>query len=98
VSRLSVKGRPWRRLCAIVYATHTRIVDGQPVATCIICGQPIDMLLPHPHKKSKSVDHRLPLALGGHPTDLANLGPAHLDCNLRKGDRVDVEPVRSREW
>jgi 5-methylcytosine-specific restriction endonuclease McrA len=49
------------------------------------------------------LDHRIPLALGGHPIALENLGPAHAGCNRRKGARILYAPrtdtaAPSRKW
>lgn len=55
---------------------------------CGICGEPISVVLMYPDPRSASVDHVVPLARGGgHSPE--NLQPAHLDCNIRKGARVD---------
>lgn len=57
-----------------------------------------------------SADHITTLAAGGHPTDLANLQPAHISCNKARGQltmaqwrathplphRPALQP--SREW
>lgn len=48
---------------------------------CAYCGQPGDSLTP---------DHVTPLAQGGHNT-LANVVPACLTCNTRKGARTPAE-------
>jgi 5-methylcytosine-specific restriction endonuclease McrA len=37
---------------------------------------------------SASVDHIIPLVLGGEHS-MANVQAAHLVCNLRKGDRLN---------
>lgn len=60
---------------------------------CHLCG----------HPGADTVDHLVPLAAGGHPTDPANLAAAHLTCNSRKGARLPrqmaVPPMRtSRRW
>ncbi|MEU4590055.1 HNH endonuclease [Micromonospora aurantiaca (nom. illeg.)] len=70
------KGRPWRRLCAQVYATETH---------CIRCGRYVDQTLPPRTPQSRSVDHKVPLAQGGQPLDRRNVGLAHLGCNSRAG-------------
>lgn len=57
--------------------------------TCGLCRQPVDPELPWPHPMSASVDHILPLSQGGSHT-LANVQCAHLSCNSRKADRVEV--------
>lgn len=57
-----------------------------------------------------TLDHLLPLSLGGHPTSWANRAPAHADCNRRRGALTLAEwfaryplPTRtplppSRDW
>lgn len=59
--------------------------------TCAICGKPVDMELKFPHPLSKTVDHIIPVAKGGHPSDLANLQLAHFICNRLKSDKLDIE-------
>jgi 5-methylcytosine-specific restriction endonuclease McrA len=66
-----------------IYATET---------VCGICGEPVDMSLRYPNPLSKSIDHIIPLARGGHPTDLSNLQLAHLACNKSKGEKLKREP------
>jgi 5-methylcytosine-specific restriction endonuclease McrA len=67
---------------------------------CALCGE----------DGADSSDHRVPMALGGHPTDLANRQPAHLDCNRRRGSLTleqwfarnplptRATPSPSRDW
>lgn len=61
--------------------------------TCGICGEPIDMSLAHPDGLSVSVDHIFPRAKGG-SHDMENLQLAHLTCNIRKQDKVDLLAAR----
>ncbi|MBM4517705.1 HNH endonuclease [Rhodococcus hoagii] len=79
------------------YRTNrARTLEGEPV--CCLCGQPIDTALPPSDPMSASAHHVVPYARGG-TDDLANLRPAHLDCNKRQGDRVDpVIDRKSRAW
>ena len=63
-----------------------RILATQDV--CGICGKPVDKSLKYPHPLSPTVDHIIPLAKGGHPSDLTNLQLAHFCCNRQKSDRV----------
>lgn len=52
---------------------------------CGICGEHIDTTIKHPDTMSLSLDHIIPRSKGGgHKAD--NLQPAHLSCNLLKGD------------
>ena len=45
-----------------------------------------------------SVDHVVPLKLGGAYLDPRNLAPAHLACNLRKGAGPGAKTRTSRAW
>lgn len=56
---------------------------------CSICGNAIDMDLVRPNLMSFSIDHVVSLARGGSHT-YANVAPAHLLCNMQKGDRALV--------
>lgn len=51
---------------------------------CWICRERIDMAAKAPSPKSYSVDHFVPLSLGGWH-DLPNLRPAHFQCNSLRG-------------
>lgn len=53
---------------------------------CQLCLLPIDPEAAWPDPMSASVDHIVPLALGG-AHSMANVQSAHLGCNSRKGDR-----------
>lgn len=55
---------------------------------CGICGKPVDMSLKYPHPLSACVDHIIPIAKGGHPSDIANLQLAHWACNRSKSDKL----------
>ena len=46
-----------------IYATQT---------VCGICGKPVDFSYKFPHPLSPCIDHIIPVAKGGHPSDLAN--------------------------
>lgn len=54
---------------------------------CGICGDPIDPALAFPDPGSASLDHVIPIALGG-PHLRANTQAAHLSCNRAKGARA----------
>ena len=62
-----------------IYATQT---------TCGICGKPVDFGLRYPHPLSPCIDHIVPIAKGGHPSDMENLQLAHLCCNRQKADNI----------
>ena len=55
---------------------------------CGICGRPVDFSFKFPHPLSPCIDHIIPIARGGHPSDLSNLQLAHLTCNRAKSDKV----------
>lgn len=55
--------------------------------TCSLCQESIDRQLQYPDPDSVSIDHILPISLGGtHSRD--NVAAAHLGCNIRKGNRI----------
>ncbi|MET9521513.1 HNH endonuclease [Streptomyces coeruleorubidus] len=63
--------------------------------TCQLCGGPIDPEVAWPDPKSASVDHIVPLALGG-AHSMINVQSAHLGCNSRKRDKIvdEVKPIK----
>jgi 5-methylcytosine-specific restriction endonuclease McrA len=84
------EGRRWR-------AVRAKVLRGS--STCWICGEPIAMRVPYPDPMSATVDHVKPRALGGPGLDPANLRPAHLGCNMRRGIGTSAKVQRrSREW
>lgn len=54
---------------------------------CALCAGRVDLALRYPDPGSGSVDHVVPLSLGGSDA-VDNVQLAHLRCNLRKGARV----------
>jgi hypothetical protein len=50
---------------------------------CGICKKRINKNLKHPHPKSVSLDHVIPISQGG-PHTRANTRASHLDCNVRR--------------
>lgn len=63
----------------IIYATQS---------VCGICGQPVDPAYKFPHPLSRCIDHIVPVARGGHPSDIDNLQLAHFTCNRAKSDKL----------
>ncbi|MCB6636905.1 HNH endonuclease [[Ruminococcus] torques] len=55
---------------------------------CGICGKPVDFGLKYPHPLSPCIDHIIPIAKGGHPSDINNLQLAHWTCNRQKSDKL----------
>lgn len=62
-----------------IYATQT---------VCGICGKPVDFSYKYPHPLSPCIDHIIPIAKGGHPSDIDNLQLAHWCCNRQKSDKL----------
>ena len=56
--------------------------------TCGICGHPVDYSLKTPHPMSATIDHIIPVAKNGHPSDIDNLQLAHWTCNRQKSDKI----------
>lgn len=59
---------------------------------CGICHRHVDKRLRHPHPKSASLDHIVPLSRNGQHTK-TNVQCAHLECNLRKGNRDHAQQL-----
>lgn len=60
---------------------------------CGICRRRIDYALAYPHPRSASLDHIVPLSLGGLHL-LTNVRIAHLGCNHQRSNTVgDVQPL-----
>lgn len=56
--------------------------------TCGICGKQVDFGLRYPHPLSACIDHIIPVARGGHPSDRDNMQLAHWACNRAKSDKL----------
>ena len=63
-----------------------RIYSAQTI--CGICGKPVDFSFKFPHQLSPCIDHIIPVAKGGHPSDIDNLQLAHSTCNRQKSDKL----------
>lgn len=50
--------------------------------------RPAPLLLSPPHPLSACIDHIVPVAKGGHPSDRENLQLAHWCCNRQKSDKL----------
>lgn len=59
---------------------------------CGLCGNPVDLSLKHPDLMRGSVDHILPTSLGG-SNEPENVQLAHLHCNIKKNNRVEVSSM-----
>ena len=71
----------FNRAKARIYATQQ---------VCGICGKPVDFSLKYPHPLSPCIDHIIPVAKGGHPSDIDNLQLAHWTCNRQKSDKLQA--------
>lgn len=73
-------------------AARKKILKTQTI--CGICGKPVDFSYKYPHPMSPTVDHIIPIAKGGHPSDINNLQLAHRCCNREKADKLIDNSVR----
>lgn len=73
---------------ARIYATQS---------VCGICGRPVDFTIRYPHPMSACIDHIIPVAKGGHPSDIDNLQLAHWSCNRAKSDKVVPTSIPASE-
>ena len=71
-----------------IYATQT---------ICGICGKPVDFTKKYPHPLSPCIDHIVPIAKGGHPSDIDNLQLAHWICNREKSDKLFSKQTFEKE-
>lgn len=71
-----------------IYATQT---------ICGICGNPVDFSLKWPDPLSPTIDHIVPVAKGGHPSDIDNLQLSHAICNRTKSDKIQIELRKVKE-
>ena len=69
-----------------IYA-HNKALLRKTATVCALCGMPLNKSLRYPDPMSISIDHIIPVALGGKST-LDNLQPTHLICNKNKGKKV----------
>lgn len=84
-----VKRKRLKDSTAIEIIMPTKVYD-RDGWVCQLCQQPIDKTLKHPHVFSASLDHILPLSLGGRHV-YGNVQAAHLSCNSKKGNRVETQ-------
>lgn len=60
---------------------------------CYLCAEPISGRLHYLHPDALTIDHIVPVALGG-SDELDNLQPAHRRCNVAKGTSVQTDRAR----
>lgn len=76
------------RLRAVPHEPYNRLeVLECHESICCICLDLIDPALPPRHKLSFTIQHLVPLSLGGGDV-LENVAPAHYSCNSALGNRV----------
>lgn len=69
-----------------IYA-HNKAILRKTATVCALCGMPLDKSLKYPDPMSTSIDHILPVTLGGRST-IDNLQATHLICNKQKGKKI----------
>ena len=77
----------WKRVRKMVLAGVTH---------CTRCGLPFVFGVPR-HRRSPSVDHIIPLALGGDPFALSNLRAVCFSCNSKGGMAIAARVVAARQ-
>lgn len=71
----------------VVEVVEPAVVFERDTWTCHLCGEAIDRALSGRHRWGPTLDHLVPLALGGEHS-YANVAAAHRACNSAKGARV----------
>jgi 5-methylcytosine-specific restriction endonuclease McrA len=84
-------------ICQVIYASKAwtwsnfrREYLSQPGVRCAYCGAPVSA------HNGAVLDHKVPIALGGHPRDLNNLQPLCARCNRRKTNN-DLRAIARRK-
>lgn len=70
--------------------TASELADRDGSEDCQLCGHAVQFDDPWPLPTSPSVDHIVPLSLGGRNV-ADNCQLAHLGCNIAKGNRAEIE-------
>lgn len=78
-----------REKCSVVEDIHPIEIFERDDYVCQLCGKPIDPIKKYPDLMSASIDHIIPVSLGGNHT-YDNLQAAHFLCNTQKSNRVDL--------
>lgn len=60
---------------------------------CGLCSKPVDLTLAYPHPLSATLDHIVPVSVGGAHNE-SNLQLAHARCNISKGNRIGAGLAR----
>lgn len=70
---------------------HNKSILRKTSTVCALCGMPLDKTLKYPNPMSITIDHIIPVALGGKST-IDNLQATHWICNRQKGTKILTEP------
>lgn len=86
----------WRKR---VTRERRRLERDPSAAVCWLCGDPIDMDLPHDHDRAFSLDHVVPVGRGGDEAR-GEARPAHRKCNSQRSDgrRTNSEITTLLDW
>lgn len=90
--RANRQRRRARRLNAYVTDIKPFVIFERDKWRCGICRKSVSRKLRHPHPRSASIDHIIPLNSGG-MHEPANVQLAHLGCNSGKRDRGGGEQL-----
>jgi 5-methylcytosine-specific restriction endonuclease McrA len=75
-----------------------RLTRDPSAAVCWLCGDPIDMDLPHDHDRAFSLDHVVPVGRGGDEAR-GEARPAHRACISARGDgHRGPQPATLLDW
>jgi 5-methylcytosine-specific restriction endonuclease McrA/endogenous inhibitor of DNA gyrase (YacG/DUF329 family) len=89
----SDQSRRARKLGAYVETVRFSDVARRDRWTCYICSERIDKTLAFPDPLSASLDHVVPLSVGG-THEPSNVRITHLRCNVSKGNRPVEQPAQ----
>lgn len=93
-----VKGKHRRQRGNLWYKQRQRVIARD--THCVICGQEVDKTIKYPDAWSATVDHIVPVSMGG-TNEISNLALAHFKCNSGRGSK-NIDDVRfmpkSRDW
>lgn len=81
-----LKRRGLKREQYVENVTRDRLME-RDNWTCHLCGEKIPKSAQYPHPRYGSIDHIIPISLGGEHS-YANTAASHLRCNIVKGNRA----------
>lgn len=91
--RAAVDRRARRLQAVYVEDVDVRVLAERDGWRCHICGRKVPKTAMHPQPTSASVDHLVPVSLGGEHS-YRNTALAHFGCNARKHTRAVGEQLR----